>query len=103
MEDINNHRGILPHYIYICIYSVAQMYMYVYIYIYIHMWLNPQHFLTIRCIYSTIAFLVGSHMCGDGHLHIYMYLYLYMGVVQNTFSRTALNRSANRVATAVPQ
>ena len=24
-----------------------------------------------------------------------------MGVVQNTFSRTALNRSANRVATAV--
>ena len=27
----------------------------------------------------------------------------YMGVVQNTFSRTALNRSANRVATAVPQ
>ena len=28
---------------------------------------------------------------------------LYMGVVQNTFSRTALNRSANRVATAVPQ
>jgi len=26
-----------------------------------------------------------------------------MGVVQNTFSRTALNRSANRVATAVPQ
>jgi len=27
----------------------------------------------------------------------------HMGVVQNTFSRTALNRSANRVATAVPQ
>ena len=31
------------------------------------------------------------------------FLYYYMGVVQNTFSRTALNRSANRVATAVPQ
>ena len=29
--------------------------------------------------------------------------HIYMGVVQNTFSRTALNRSANRVATAVPQ
>ena len=29
--------------------------------------------------------------------------HVYMGVVQNTFSRTALNRSANRVATAVPQ
>ena len=31
------------------------------------------------------------------------HMYVYMGVVQNTFSRTALNRSANRVATAVPQ
>ena len=30
-------------------------------------------------------------------------MYTYVGVVQNTFSRTALNRSANRVATAVPQ
>ena len=42
-------------------------------------------------------------------IHIYIYInmsiynYIYMGVVQNTFSRTALNRSANRVATAVPQ
>ena len=35
--------------------------------------------------------------------YIYIYNYIYMGVVQNTFSRTALNRSANRVATAVPQ
>ena len=32
-----------------------------------------------------------------------IYYISYMGVVQNTFSRTALNRSANRVATAVPQ
>ena len=35
--------------------------------------------------------------------HTHTYIYIYMGVVQNTFSRTALNRSANRVATAVPQ
>jgi len=37
-------------------------------------------------------------------IYIYIYVeYIYMGVVQNTFSRTALNRSANRVATAVTQ
>ena len=29
-----------------------------------------------------------------------IYTSIYMGVVQNPFSRTALNRSANRVATA---
>ena len=34
---------------------------------------------------------------------IYGILWIHMGVVQNLFSRTALNRSANRVATAVPQ
>ena len=44
------------------------------------------------------------------HTYIYIYiwiiygiLWIHMGVVQNLFSRTALNRSANRVATAVPQ
>ena len=36
-------------------------------------------------------------------LTILKYTHVYVGVVQNTFSRTALNRSANRVATAVPQ
>ena len=42
---------------------------------------------------------IPSGMPGDiGYI-----IYIYMGVVQNTFSRTALNRSANRVATAVPQ
>ena len=34
---------------------------------------------------------------------IWRLYYIYLGVVQNTFSRTALNRSANRVASAVPQ
>ena len=37
------------------------------------------------------------------YIYICTYIYIYMGVVQNTFSRTALNRSANRVATAAPQ
>ena len=40
-------------------------------------------------------------VCPFSHTHIF--IYICMGVVQNTFSRTALNRSANRVATAVPQ
>ena len=66
-------------------------------------------------------YIIYTHICNI-HLHMYIYIYMcvlrmylylynyiyiviyiYVGVVQNTFSRTALNRSANRVATAVPQ
>ena len=57
--------------------------------------------------HSDVVYSVKEHglpNAANWHMYMCIILYIiYMVAVQNTFSRTALNRSANRVATAVPQ
>ena len=57
--------------------------------------------LLCSCYVPMFSLLPRSHF--PISIYLNLFIYIYMGVVQNTFSRTALNRSANRVATAVPQ